>query len=46
MTDSTEESTGATPGKLTECVACSTMCVGKYCSDECQEYWETRDQRL
>jgi len=31
---------------LNFCKACDEPCEGEYCSDECQEYWKTRDQRL
>lgn len=32
--------------RLTECKACENLCAGDFCSDECEEYWERRDQRL
>jgi hypothetical protein len=35
-----------TDEKLTECKACDEPCSGEYCSDECREYYETRDKPL
>jgi len=31
---------------LTQCKACDTLCEGEFCSDECKEHWESRDELL
>lgn len=33
-------------GRLSQCKACEEWCESEFCSDECREYWEGRDQRL